>query len=104
MSSKKAKTKFSAIAKYPSVSRDISFVLPEGVTYELVVKTIKKAGKSTLKSVNIFDVFEKDGQKSVALSLLFEDASKTLSEEDINNLMNDILHKLEQDYTIMLKK
>lgn len=101
---KKAKTKFSAIAKYPSVSRDISFVLPENVTYEAVVKTIKKAGKSTLRSVNIFDVFEKDGQKSVALSLLFEDATKTLSEEDINTLMNDILYKLEQDYTITLKK
>lgn len=91
--------KYTGIAKYPAVARDISMVVPKEVLAGDIEKMIRQRGGKTLESVRLFDIYEgdqiKEGFKSIAYSLTFRDMTKTLNEEDVNAAMKKILNGLE---------
>lgn len=91
--------KYTGIAKYPAVARDISMVAPKDVLAGDIEKMIRQRGGKTLESVRLFDIYEgdqiKEGFKSIAYSLTFRDMTKTLNEEDVNAAMKKILNGLE---------
>ena len=93
--------KYTPIPKFPAVERDIALVLDESVEVGQIEKIIKKKAKKVLESVELFDIFrsaEKLGEnkKSVAYALKFRIAERTLTDEDINPVMQDILAELEK--------
>ena len=93
--------KYTPIPKFPAVERDIALVLDENVEVGQIEKIIKKKAKKVLESVELFDIFrsaEKLGEnkKSVAYALKFRIAERTLTDEDINPVMQDILAELEK--------
>ena len=91
-------TRMSQISKYPMVNRDLALVVEKDILAEDIIKTIKKFGKSIVKNVEIFDVYQgehlKDGYKSVAISISFQDDAKTLVEKDINDSIDSIMNGL----------
>ena len=91
--------KYTGIAKYPAVARDISMVVPKEVLAGDIEKMIRQRGGKILESVRLFDIYEgdqiKEGFKSIAYSLSFRDMTKTLNEEDVNTVMKKILNGLE---------
>lgn len=91
--------KYTGIAKYPAVARDISMVVPKEVLAGDIEKMIRQRGGKTLESIRLFDIYEgdqiKEGFKSIAYSLTFRDMTKTLNEEDVNAAMKKILNGLE---------
>lgn len=91
-------TKMNQISKYPAVKRDLALVVSKQVLVEDIVRTVKKAGKSIVKNVEIFDVYEgehmKEGYKSVAIKITFQDVNKTLTEKDINESLDSIMNEL----------
>ncbi|MBU1144832.1 MAG: phenylalanine--tRNA ligase subunit beta [Firmicutes bacterium] len=95
------------IAKYPSVSRDIAIVLDANTNASEIVSVVKEAGKKTLHSVKIFDVYQGDkiekDKKSVAISLVFQDYTKTLSTEEIDQIVNRIVKQLELKLSATLR-
>lgn len=91
--------KYTGIAKYPAVARDISMVVPKEVLAGDIEKMIRQRGGKILESIRLFDIYEgdqiKEGFKSIAYSLSFRDMTKTLNEEDVNVVMKKILNGLE---------
>ena len=72
-----------------------------------VVKTIKRASKQLVKSAEVFDVYEgehmEEGKKSLAISLLFQDPSRTLDDATINSAMEKILEACKKDHNAVLR-
>lgn len=91
--------KYTGIAKYPAVARDISMVVPKDVLAGDIEKMIRQRGGKILESIRLFDIYEGDqiqeGFKSIAYSLTFRDMTKTLVDEDVNAVMKKILNGLE---------
>ena len=86
------------IPKYPSVSRDIAIVVDKFTIASDIIETIKVAGKKSLTSVRIFDVYLggiiESQKKSVAINLVFQDQQKTLSTEEVDQFVERILNQL----------
>ena len=94
---------FEKFSKFPSVSRDISFLVSKNILVGDIVNAIKNLNIDILKDVNIFDIYEnanEDNNKSIALSLLFQNIEKTLDEETLVNATNNILEALKTNFDI----
>lgn len=91
--------KYSGIAKYPAVSRDISMVVPKEVLAGQIEAVLLQRGGKYLESFELFDLYEgsqiREGFKSVAYSVVFRAPDKTLEEADITAVMKKILNGLE---------
>ncbi len=95
------KFELNEIAKFPAVYRDIAIVLAKHVPYEAVEKTILQAGGLLLTHCSLFDIYENvetmgNDRRSLAISLVFQDPVRTLTEEDINNAIRQIVSALEK--------
>ncbi len=92
--------KYTGIAKFPAVTRDLSMVMPKTITVGQIEKIFEKRGGKLLESFNLFDIYEgsqiKAGYKSVAYSLSFRDKEKTLVDADISGIMEKILSDLKE--------
>lgn len=91
--------KYTGIAKYPSVTRDISMVVPKEILVGQIEEIVEKKGGAYLESYHLFDLYEgeqiRDGFKSVAYSIVFRAKDKTLSDAEVTEAMDRILKGLE---------
>ncbi len=92
---KRNKVKYSELPRFPEVRRDLALLLDESVTYAQLQKCAYKIGKKLLKNVTLFDVYRGDkipaGKKQYALSFVLQDADKTLTDNDVENIMGKLL-------------
>ena len=92
--------KYTGIAKYPSVTRDISMVVPKAILVGQIEEVIEKKGGAYLESFRLFDLYEgaqiKEGYKSVAYTIVFRAKDRTLEEADVTSAMKKILGALEE--------
>ena len=90
--------KYTGIARYPAVTRDLSMVVPKAVTAGEIEKILLQRGGKILESFELFDIYEgsqiKPGYKSMAYSVVFRHSGKTLEESEINAAMKKILNGL----------
>ncbi len=90
--------KYNGIAKYPSVTRDISMVMPKNILVGQIEEIIETKGGQYLESYALFDIYEGSqimtGYKSVAYSITFRAGDRTLEEKDVNEAMERILKAL----------
>lgn len=91
--------KFKELNKYPTISKDLAFIVDENITSEDITKVIKKSGGRLLTNINVFDLYKGDNiskdKKSLAFNLTFEDYNKTLAEEEVNVVFNKIINEVE---------
>lgn len=91
--------KFKEISKYPTVKKDVAFILNNKIENSEVVAVIKKAGGRLLTNVEVFDVYTgknvKDNEKSLAYTLTFEDMTHTLTDVEVNNIFKTIIKVVE---------
>ena len=101
------KIKFSEIAKYPEVRRDLALLVDTTIDFDSIYKVAKQSEKSILKEVSLFDVYEGQnlpaGKKSYALSFILQDASKTLTDEQIDKMMNKLQKNFETELGATLR-
>lgn len=110
----KSNKKYQEVPKFPAVERDIAVIVDEQVQVGDIEQTItKKAkkllkGKKSLENLKLFDIYrdEKIGEnkKSVAYSLIFRDTTKSLSDEEINPVMEEITVELQKQFNAELRK
>lgn len=110
----KSNKKYQEVPKFPAVERDIAVIVDEQVQVGDIEQTItKKAkkllkGKKSLENLKLFDIYrdEKIGEnkKSVAYSLIFRDTTKSLSDEEINPVMEEITAELQKQFNAELRK
>ena len=98
---------YQGIVKYPSVPRDLALVMNEEVLVGNVLKTIEKIDKK-IEKVELFDIYRglgvMPGKKSVAISIVLRDKSKTLEEKEINDVIGKILDKVKKEYLAELRQ
>ncbi|MFQ9511501.1 MAG: phenylalanine--tRNA ligase subunit beta, partial [Lachnospiraceae bacterium] len=99
--------KYTGIAKYPAVTRDISMVMKREILVGQIEEVIEKKGGKLLESYKLFDIYEGTqimaGYKSVAYSITFRAKDHTLEDKEVNEVMNKILTAL-QELGIELRK
>jgi phenylalanyl-tRNA synthetase beta chain len=80
---------FKSLPQFPSSRRDVAMLVPETVTHDAVLQTVKQTKPANLESVELFDVFRgknvPDGQKSLAYAFTYRSAEKTLTDADVNS-------------------
>jgi len=104
---KTGKIKYKDYSKYPSVSKDVSFILDKNIDNEDVINTIRKSAGKLLSKVSVFDYYEGDkieeNKKSIAYSLLFESYEKTLSDEEITPVFNKVIETVVEKHNAILR-
>ena len=103
---KTGKMKYKEISQYPTVNKDIAIILDKKITADEVAKSIKKAAGNLLVEQKIFDVYTSPilgDKKSMAYSLVFGSNSKTLTDDEINPIIEKIIKQLEKDYGAELR-
>lgn len=100
--------KYIEVPKYPAVERDLAMLIDEDIEVAQIEKVITRKGKKILEEVELFDVYrnEKLGnkKKSVAYSLKFRAKDRTLTDEEINKAMEEIITELEKTFKAELRK
>ena len=93
------------LPRFPWVRRDLSLVVPAGVTYAQMESVVRQTGGKLLKEVNLFDVYtdESAGTTSYALSLTLQDADKTLNEKAIDKTVHRVREQLSQQLGVTLR-
>ena len=90
--------KYTGIAKFPAVTRDISMVVPKDILVGQIEDVIEQRGGKVLESYKLFDIYEGAqvlaGHKSVAYSITFRAKDHTLEEKEVSTVMNKILNGL----------
>lgn len=88
------------ISRFPSIRRDLALLLPNDVSYAQVRRSSAAAAGPLLEKVVVFDVYQggnlKEGYKSVAIGLIFNDVSSTLRDEDVDPLIEAVVSELGQ--------
>ena len=91
--------KYTGIARFPAVTRDLSMVVPKEIPAGTIEKMIRQRGGKLLESVTLFDIYEgeqiEEGYKSMAYKFVLRSPEKTLDEKDITSVMNKIMNGLE---------
>ena len=102
------KIEFSELPKFPSVRRDLAMLLNEEVQFEAIEKIASTESKKLLKEVSLFDVYKGDkiekGKKSYAVSFIFQHPDKTLTDQEIEKLMNRLMGKYENELGAVIRK
>ncbi len=90
----------SAVARYPAVRRDIAVDLPESVAWAEVEAAVRQALGGALKEIRLFDRYAgkgiEEGRKSLAMGLILQDASRTLTDEDADSCVGKAVAVLER--------
>lgn len=104
----KGSKKYTEVPKFPAVERDIAVTVDEEVTVGQIEKIIEKKAKKSLESMKLFDIFRGErlglNKKSLAFSLIFREKNRTLNDEEITTLLNDIIQELEKTLNAELRK
>lgn len=99
--------KYQQINTFPAVKRDLALVVDSNVTYDALEKIGFKYGSKLVKSISLFDVYEGDkveeGKKSYALNFVLQNPNKTLTDEEINKVMNKLISAYEREMGAKLR-
>ena len=103
LESKVSISKMTPISKFPTVSRDLAFIIKKEVSAADILKVIKKNGLGILKEAKIFDVYEGENifkdSKSVAITMTFGKEG-TLVDKEINDVLVRIKYELSHAFDV----
>ncbi|MDH3751792.1 MAG: phenylalanine--tRNA ligase subunit beta, partial [Gammaproteobacteria bacterium] len=95
------------VSKYPSIRRDIAVVVDDKISADDLVSTVASAAPDLISSVRIFDIYKgpgiEAGLKSVALGLILQETSRTLTDDDADAAMTAAVRKLEEKFAAELR-
>lgn len=104
---KRNKVAFKEMPKFPEVRRDLALLLDENVKYADLQASAQRAAKKLLKQVSLFDVYRGDkipaGKKQYALSFVLQDLEKTLTDADVERVMNKLLSTFTNEFGAALR-
>lgn len=100
--------RYTEIPKYPAMKRDLAVVVNKELTYEQLLQVIHKQKFRTLRNFDLFDVFESEklgtDKKSLALSFTFLDSDKTLTDTEVDAMMQQLIKAFEKDTAALIRQ
>jgi len=101
------KIKFTEIPKYPEVRRDLALLVDDSVQFDAIYNIARQSEKGLLKGINLFDVYQgnnlPEGKKSYAVSFIIQDATKTLTDVQIDKIMGKLQKSFETELGAVLR-
>ncbi len=105
---KKLQLQYREVSKYPAVQRDLAIIVNKALPYEAVEKATQTAKINKLTNVSLFDIFESEkigaDKKSMAISFTFLDEEKTMTDKEIDGMMNKIIASYEKELGAEIRK
>ncbi|MDR1782246.1 MAG: phenylalanine--tRNA ligase subunit beta [Bacilli bacterium] len=99
--------KYEGISLIPNIYRDLSLVVPNDIKANTILKTVKQSNSKLINEINIFDIYHgnelEEDTYSMAISVEIGDGKKTLNEDEINDVVNNILKDLNKKLNITLR-
>jgi len=99
---------YEEISRFPQVRRDLAIVVDESVTLSTLAERVTLAASSLLRDLRIFDVYRgpglEKGRKSVALGLIFQDISRTLTDDDVERLVGSVIADLRANLNARIRE
>lgn len=97
--------KYKEASKYPEITKDVAFIVDNSIDSETIKRTIKNSGKRILDSCEVFDLYPNisEGKKSIAYKLVFKDNTKTLEENEVMEVFNEIINKVLKEFNAVLR-
>ncbi|MGM9849768.1 MAG: phenylalanine--tRNA ligase subunit beta [Bacilli bacterium] len=99
--------KYKESSKYPEIKKDMAFIVSKETTSKEIETEIKRAGGRLLTNIDVFDVYTgenvKDDEKSIAYNLTFSSPDKTLTDEEVMQVFNNIINKVETKQNAKLR-
>ena len=90
--------KYKEASKYPTITKDVAFIVPKEMPSSEIEMVIKKVGGRMLHSIDVFDLYEgehiENNMKSLAYNLLFMNTERTLTDDEVMKIFNDIIEKV----------
>ncbi len=103
----KTKIMFKEVSKFPTVRRDLSLLLDKSVKFEQIEQLAIQSERTLLKEVSLFDVYQGDklpeGKKSYAVSFIIQDEEKTLTDKQIDKVMEKFQKTFEEKLGAVLR-
>jgi phenylalanyl-tRNA synthetase beta chain len=100
--------KFSVLSKFPSVRRDMALLVKQDVSANDIIHCIHASQEAVVREVSVFDVYQgkgiENGFKSVALSLVLQDFTQTLTDSEIDAIFRRLLEKMTADLNAKLRE
>jgi len=98
---------FTELPRFPEVRRDLALLLDEGVSYAALRKAALRCGRKLIKSVSLFDVYRGDkipeGKKQYALGFVLQNPERTLTDQETENLMQNVLDTFRKEFGAELR-
>ena len=102
------KMKYKEFSKFPSIKKDVAFIVNKDLESATIEKQIKKSAGSLLTNIEVFDVYTgqhvEKGKKSIAYSLTFSDSKKTLTDDEVNAIFNRVIADAEIKLNAEIRK
>ena len=97
--------KYKEASKYPTIVKDVAFIVPKDMSSSEVETVIKKVGGRLLSDIKVFDVYDKleNNKKSIAYNLTFMDSNRTLTDEEVMNVFDNIIKKVTTSLDVELR-
>lgn len=99
MSHKVRMMKYKEISKYPAIHKDLAFIVDQKVTSKEIMDVLKHIGGRMVTYIDVFDVYTGENvgenEKSIAYSITFEDATRTLTDEEVMKVFNKMIAEVE---------
>ncbi|QDA58101.1 phenylalanine--tRNA ligase subunit beta [Thermomonas aquatica] len=96
-----------ALSKYPSVRRDLAFVVPEAVSWDAMQATVRRAAGPSLRGLRLFDRYAgkgvETGFKSLAMALILQDETRTLTDRDVEAAVTEVVAALKLDHGAVIR-
>lgn len=100
--------KYEELPKYPEINRDMALIVKNDVSAKEIETIIRKDGRELLEDIDLFDVYTgkqiPEGYKSIAYSLTFRAKERTLRDEEINDIFDNIIKSLESELNAKLRE
>ena len=94
------------IPRFPAIYRDITIIIDRGIETQTVLQAVDDIGENLVERLHLFDVFEGDpiaaGKKSVSFRVTYRSSTKTLEDDDVNDLHRAITNELLQAFDATL--
>jgi phenylalanyl-tRNA synthetase beta chain len=96
-----------ALSKYPSVRRDLAFVVAESVSWAALSASVRTAAGASLRDLVLFDRYAgkgvETGCKSLAMGLILQDESRTLTDRDVDSVVADVTAALQREHAAAIR-
>ena len=98
---------YKEVSKFPSIRRDLALLIDAQISFQDIVKSAKNAERSYLQYINLFDIYQGEklpqGKKSYAVSFNLVDEEKTMTDSQIESIMNKLIKALNKDLNAELR-